>query len=295
MKLKEPKSFEEQLNILESRGVEVKDRDACISFLKTVNYYRFTAYLLTFRNKDGETYKRVSFETPFMIYMFDQALRTLLFSYIEDIEVYLRTQIAYYHGHKYGPDGYEKASNYNKRHNHETFWKRVEDCIKGHEDSPAVVHHKEKYDGHFPVWVIVELFSIGQLSYFYRGLVYNDREKISRNLYGIKNRTLLSWFRCLTDLRNRCAHYSRLYYWVFPAIPSFSEFGIDMELKEDNRKLFYQILMLSKMYPNSDVWNFQFLDQLEELINTYKHYINLNCIGFPENWKELLKKQADHQ
>jgi len=290
MKLKEPRTFEEQLNILESRGIIVNDRDACLDFLCKVNYYRFTAYLLTFRKEDGEHYRGVPFETPYMIYMFDQQLRTLLSSYIEDIEVHLRTQIAYYHAHKYGPDGYEKGENYNRRHDHNQFWNHVESCIEDHRNTPVVIHHREKYEGHFPVWVIVELFSIGQLSYFYRGLKGSDREKISRKLYGVKSKTLLSWFRCLTDLRNRCAHYARLYYWVFPAIPTLSCYGIDMETEEDNRKLFYQIFMLSKMYPDSKTWNLQFMNKLSSLIDSYKDYINLNCIGFPQNWKELLTK-----
>ena len=59
MKLKEPTTFEEQVRILESRGVIVKDRDAAVRFLSRVNYYRFSSYLLTFRNPDGETYRTV--------------------------------------------------------------------------------------------------------------------------------------------------------------------------------------------------------------------------------------------
>ncbi|WP_243175966.1 Abi family protein [Dorea hominis] len=36
-----------------------------------------------------------------------------------------------------------------------------------HKSTSVVQHHKEKYGGNFPIWVIVEFFSMGMLSYFY--------------------------------------------------------------------------------------------------------------------------------
>lgn len=41
--------------------------------------------------------------------------------------------------------------------------------------TPVVRHHMNKYDGHFPIWVIIEYFSLGTLSYFYRGMKNNDK------------------------------------------------------------------------------------------------------------------------
>ena len=57
---------------------------------------------------------------------------------------------------------------------------------------------------------------MGMLSYFYRGMKNKDKATIAQSLYGVNYQTLESWLRCMTDLRNRCAHYSRIYYWVFP-------------------------------------------------------------------------------
>lgn len=283
--LKPAKTYQEQVSRLIEKGVIVNDTKRCMRFLHKVNYYRFLAYLLTFRNKDGETYKNVPFEKAEGIYYFDREMRSLLLPYIEDIEIRLRTALSYYHGHRYGPGGYEDASSFNAKHDHDSFFKHIESCINENKNSPVVKHHNNKYGGHFPIWVIIEFFSVGELSYFYRGMKYKDRREISQYLYGVGEDIMRSWLRCFTDLRNRCAHYSRLYYWVFPAIPKFPE-GTNIS----DRRLFSQIYMLKLMYHNKQKWNESFLKRLENMISRHQDEILLSCIGFPDNWKEILTK-----
>lgn len=286
MKLKKPTTFEEQVRILESRGVIVKDREAAVRFLSRVNYYRFTSYLLTFRNPDGETYRPVDFQTGVNIYLFDQELRTLIFRAIEDIEIFLRTQLAYYSAHNYGSEGYRHQVNFNADHNHPKYVAMLRQCIKDNATTPVVKHHRAKYGGHYPIWVIVEFFSIGMLSHFYRDMLNPDKAQIAKDLYDTSYQVLDSWFRCLNDLRNRCAHYSRLYYWIFPAIPKMDK----RDSFVPNRRLFSQLYMLKHLTQNAAVWNNDFVDPLDYLINKYESDINLKCIGFPDNWKELLTK-----
>ena len=60
-----------------------------------------------------------------------------------------------------------------------------------------------------------------------------------------------SWLRCITDLRNRCAHYSRLYDWSFTALPKMPKESVAPQ----NRKLFSQILVLKRLYPDKKEWN----------------------------------------
>lgn len=97
MELKAPMSFEQQLDILKSHGVDITDRDAALDVLMRINYYRFTGYALQFRvNPNGSTYRKsTSFESIYNLYKLDERLRDLLRIYIEQVEVYYRTQIAY--------------------------------------------------------------------------------------------------------------------------------------------------------------------------------------------------------
>lgn len=48
-KLKEPKTFNEQLQILKSRNMIVDNEEEAIKILKRTNYYRLTAYALQFK------------------------------------------------------------------------------------------------------------------------------------------------------------------------------------------------------------------------------------------------------
>ena len=67
------------------------------------------------------------------------------------------------------------GANYNERHNHPAFLQKINSCIRENSKTPVVRHHMNKYDGHFPIWVIIEYFSLGTLSYFYRGMKNNDK------------------------------------------------------------------------------------------------------------------------
>ncbi|MCD7885602.1 MAG: Abi family protein [Lachnospiraceae bacterium] len=286
MDLKKPTTFQEQVNLLVRKNIIVTDVQACELFLSQVNYYRISAYFLPFLDKSTELcFDGINFERIQQIYYFDQSLRALIFEMIEDIEIHIRTKIAYYHAHKYGSDGYMISTNYNKRHNHDDFLKRISNCIYENRKTLVVQHHNEKYDGRFPLWVMIEFFSIGMLSHFYRSFVTQDQKIIAKELYGVTPEILQSWMRCITDLRNKCAHYSRIYYWVFPATPKMPK-GITYV---PTRRLFAQLYMLKLMYPDSSKWNDYYLKSLIRLTRKYKSYISLKHLDFPYRWKSMLK------
>lgn len=96
---------------------------------------------------------------------------------------------------------------------------------------------------------------------------------------------LESWLRCLTDLRNRCAHYSRIYYWSFPAMPKMPS---DYDYIAD-RKLFSQLLMLKFLYPDNSKWDSKLISTLKALIEEYEKDISLKQIGFPCDWEERIR------
>ena len=90
----------------------------------------------------------------------------MIFGIIEHIEVYFRTQIAYYAAHKYGALGYLDESMFSEKHNNTIYLEKIAACIEENANTLVVKHHKQKYEGKFPLWVIIEFFSVGMLSYF---------------------------------------------------------------------------------------------------------------------------------
>ena len=282
--MKQAKTFDEQVEIIKNKGFIIEDKEDCKNFLQQANYYRLSAYFLPFKRKDGSYESNISFHQIQRIYEFDSRLRAIIFNAIETIELYLRTQFAYYSAHIHGPLGYMDDHIYNFKHNDKKFKQLLHNCIEENKRTLVVRHHKEKYHGQFPIWVIIEFFSMGMLSYFYSDLQSKDQKQLAKNTYKTSVACLKSWLRCITDLRNRCAHYSRLYAWSFPALPKIpKEFDFI-----PNRQLFSQIIVLKFLYPDHSKWSSHILAQLNALIEEYAHDISLEQIGFPENWKELL-------
>lgn len=126
MELKPATTYDEQLKLLQERHCEIVDPAFCKTVLQHINYYRFTAYFLPFRTADGMYRDGTSFHRVFRIYEFDRKMRRVMFSAVEQVELYLRTQFAYFYAHKYGPLGYMDASNYGSNHDHARFRKLFE-------------------------------------------------------------------------------------------------------------------------------------------------------------------------
>lgn len=284
--LKKPTTYQEQLDILRERKVIIDDPDYCAKVLESINYYRFTAYFLPFKKFDGNYCSGLRFKRVHRIYEFDRKLRSILFSALEEVEIYLRAKFAYYHAHQYGPEGYMCISNYSNLHQAEKFHDNLRREIASNGRAAFVMHHNERYGGHFPIWVIVELFSFGMLSRFYSDLKTPDQKQLARELYKSTPKNINSWLRCCTDLRNICAHYGRLYYRKFTAIPA----NVDADYRQKER-LWGAVLALKALYPNPEKWNTEMLLQLNALFDEYREDIVLWHLGFPDDWLQRLKKE----
>ena len=205
--LKTPATYEEQIKKLREHKCIVADEAFCTDVLMRISYYRLCAYLLPYRTKDGNRYSATRFEKIYALYEFDRKMRNLLFAAIEETEVFLRASFSYFHAHKYGAIGYEAPSNFNNRHDHEKFIRKLNAEIRNNQNVLFVKHHQECYDGRFPLWVAMELFTFGMLSYFYADLHMHDQKALATELFDSIPKKVISWLRCCTDLRNICAHY----------------------------------------------------------------------------------------
>lgn len=284
--LKEPTTYTQQLEILKSRNIIIDDPVRCAKVLESISYYRFTAYFLPFKQYDGNYFKGTRFNRVYRIYEFDRKLRGILFSALEEVEVFLRAKLSHYHAHKYGAEGYlDKNSFAPSRHQQEKFKANIEREISNNQRAAFVMHHQKQYEGHFPLWVIIELFTFGMLSRFFDDMKTSDKKKIASDLYGTVPQNISSWLRCCTDLRNICAHYGRLYYRIFPAIPA----NVSADYRQI-RRLWGAMLALKSLYPDSEKWNTEVLQHLNALFDEYREDIILRHIGFPDDWLQQLKK-----
>jgi abortive infection bacteriophage resistance protein len=279
--------YNAQLKILQSRGCQIDDPKFALTILSRLNYYRFTAYLLPFKDK-SDTYKPgTNFTTIYQIYEFDRKLRLILFSAIARIEILLRSQLAYYHTGHYGPLGYMDAVNFRPYgHDHTKFLHLISDEIIKNSKVPFVQHHITNYGGQLPLWVMSELFTFGVLSRLYADFHSRDRRQMAKILSVPDEKTLQSWLRCCSDLRNICAHHGRIYYRLFSAAPA----GISTSNPLEARRLFAMLLVLKQLYPDKTEWKSEVCAALDGLITEYQADISLQSIGFPLDWLAELTK-----
>jgi abortive infection bacteriophage resistance protein len=280
-------NYNDQLTILQTHGCQIDDPSFAISVLSHINYYRFSAYFLPVKEKNGNYKPDTNFTTIYHTYEFDRKLRNILFAALARIEVLLRSQISYYHAERYGPLGYLDSVNFNsKGHNHIHFMQHITDEISKNAKIPFVKHHIVNYSGQFPLWVMTELFTLGMLSRFYADLQKYDQKQLAKNLFGLNPKKMISWLRCCTELRNICAHHGRIYYRLFSATPA----GFPEVDPRDQRRIFTMLLVLKRLYPDKTDWKSEVCAALDNLITEYQADINLQYIGFPLNWlAELMK------
>jgi abortive infection bacteriophage resistance protein len=280
-----------QIEKLRTRGCLIDDPAQAEAFLSQVSYYRFSAYLLPFKQKDGNYRPGTSFSTVRRIYEFDRRLRTILFAAVARIEVFLRSRFAHYHAEKYGPLGYMNSAAFRaKGHDHTRFIQKIQGEIKNNAKVPFVQHHIQNYNGQFPVWVIMELFTFGMLSRFYADLQTKDQKNLAKHLFGLNPKTFASWLHCCTDLRNNCAHHDRLYYRIFPSFPA----GLANLEDKNKQRVFGMLLVLKALYPDKAEWQKEIYQAVSDLFIEYQSDMELWHIGFPQNWQELLKSSDNN-
>lgn len=298
MKLKDPKTFEEQLSILENRHMIVEDREEALKILSRTNYYRLTAYALQFKANDDYN-KNITFNEMYDLYKFDKKLRSLLREVLESIEISVRTFIAYHLSIKYKVSDIHRDSSifkdvrlhigYDDEYgvHHTGLLEELNHEINKNRKEPLVRHHIKKYNRSFPTWAIVEIMSFGMLSRMYANLNIKDQKEISRNGFNTNNNLMESWLLNLAYVRNICAHYGRIYNKKM-AIQPMVHSKYSKENIEKN-KVFSSILAIKELTINTEEWGV-FKEELEGLIKEYDNTLDLNLIGFPSNWLEIINQ-----
>lgn len=217
---------------------------------------------------------------------FDAELRNRLLVILEKIEIFLRVKISYYLAHATGSLGYRYHKNFQDKIMYLNFRRKLKrDLKERYGKDPVVTHHFDRYKGRFPIWVVVEYLSFGQLSNLYRNL-NPQHQRVIANELGTSSPVLRSWFRSLVNLRNMCAHYERIYHGSFKFSPKFPK---RLNYQHRNDTLFSLLTICAYLYPSRSEWE-RFLQSLQGTFDAYEEYIDPSVLGFPSNWYESLRK-----
>lgn len=226
------KEYDQQLELLLSRGMLVRDSRRAMRKLSQVGYYRLSGFWYTSRiirpDDSGLTYRSdeflegTSFEQAYDLYLFDKRLRLLMIDALERIEIHIRSIIAHELG-RIHPLAYQNPKFINQRFLNDgdisTFDKwlsKQTQKIRESRDDCIIWHLQQQKQ--IPFWVVVETWDFGQMSKYYAMLNGGIQAKIIKRLGLNNNQILVKWLKCLNLLRNRCAHHSRIWNRRHPAV-----------------------------------------------------------------------------
>jgi len=286
--VKPPTTYEEQLKILKDRNLIIPSQMRAFEVLEKINYYRLSAYFLTFK-QEGDMFKEgTTFDKIYNLYEFDRKLRNLIMEQLESIEIAFRTHIAYYIAHNFGPLGYMESNNFtNEQYNSQFMDELRKELGRRRKNELFVTHYDDFYGAKYPIWLAIEVTTFSQLSKLFRNLKNKDKSNIAKENYQIPYKYIQNWLRVLSQLRNVCAHYGRLYNKRLVV-------KLLLETKDaklvSNDKIFGVIFILKKILTSKNEW-LSFKTKLEALVEEYNDSIELEYIGFPLNWKDLLRTQ----
>lgn len=281
MREKIPSTIDEQIAKLRERGCVIKNEPFVRETLKYINYFRISNYFEPFSVSKHKYEDGTTFEKILQIYEMDRKLRSILLAALEEVEITLRAAISNYHALKYGALGYLNPSTFDRPHNHQSFISRIKFLIESNEEREFVKHYNTKYDGKFPLWVVMELFSFGTLAFFYKDMQNADKKALANDFFKCSASEMDNWIFCLNELRNYCAHYNRLYGNHFPVMPRTPR-GFEPELEND---VFGYIIVLKQLYHDRSNWNECVVKPISRLLRKNSDAARLSDLGFPEGWE----------
>ena len=290
---KKHKTFDEQLNILKQRKLIISNDSFVLSKLQHINYYRLSAYFLPFQYPKNSENKNIflpntTFEDILSTYYFDAELRKVIFEAVESIEIYFRTQIAYFHSLKYDAFGYLELKNF-RENKISKFDELQSDILKEKTRSKEffIKHFKKQYNSvDLPIWSVVEIISFGSLSKFFMILKEEEQNQVIQNIKGINKLVFYKWFHALSSVRNICAHHSRLWNRTlgvsFEVPKDFEDF---VDIKKSKNKVFFALSVIEYLLTCIGEDEIEFKTKIKNLINKYPK-VKLESMGFIQNWKE---------
>lgn len=244
------KTFEEQIDLLESRSMRFsskKSKEKAAYSLSIISYYRIKEFAKPFAimkkgddNKKSIDYQNTKFEIVISRYYQDKNLRLHLLHAIEDIEVALKTRVAYILGKNeldsYGYLDFSKWCNKEEyckhylRYRQNDFKKKLLSTIKN--SGSSEIREKQKNDkmSFPPVWLMINSLTFGQVVALLELMSIKNLTKISQQ-FSCNNSELLSWLKCINLVRNICAHNSNVIDFKLTTTPS---------IKEEWKKLLYE-------------------------------------------------------
>lgn len=299
---KEWKSYDEQVEILRSRGMVIHDDEQVKTLLSRIGYYRLSGYWYPFREFNESQAGRLDnfiegteFADVVSLYEFDRKLRLLALDAIERIELALQVEIAYLLG-KRDPFAHENPSELHgnflrKGRNgqpsgHEKWLEDFQRLVSRADRKTFVRHNIDKY-GRLPIWVAIEIFDFGTMSKLFAGMKHKDKLAIE-SMFGLfTGNDFETWLRGFNFVRNTSAHHGRLWNCNILERANVPRTKIHLSRLNNSRPFLYFCLIQSvmKVICPASQWGQQFIQLVDSFPNVQNGGVKIEDMGIVEGWK----------
>ncbi|MGE4432540.1 MAG: Abi family protein [Bacteroidales bacterium] len=295
---KKPLTLVEQVARLKQRGLVFDDENEAIAYLFNISYYRLRAYTYPFQENGEEsvhnfTRKDIHFKDIIDLYCFDRRLRSLVFNAIEKIEVAVRTKIVQVYAERTG-DSHWYNDRCLFRFGYNDLLEQIKsDVNRSNED--FIKHYKSKYNEPPmpPSWMALEVVSFATLSRLFQALNLDGRKVCITEQFGLKKVAILeNWLHAISNLRNCCAHHSRVWnrrFMVNVSLPynTLYPFMDRTTMGQMHTNKLFAVLscivyILDIISPGCD-----FKTHIKDLLKSECLLFDLKDMGFPKCWQSL--------
>lgn len=307
-RIKEFKTIDEQVQILQEKGLKITDVEKTKEILLRENYFFVNGYRSMFMKnpKERQFIEGTTFEELYGLFTFDRNIRNIFFKNLLVVENNLKSIFSYQLSKKYGykEKDYLKIENFTediaKSRQIEDVLNKMKRQIRinGKQHS-ATLHYLTNY-GYIPMWVLVKVLSFGIISELYTILKYEDKQNIS-DFYKISEMDMSIFLPLMANYRNLCAHEDIVYenksqreipnnkYHEQLKIPKIEDTYI-----YGKNDLFSLVIMLKYMLREEEFRLLAYelgyeIDLLDGKVDTVPLSKILDKIGFPSNWKDIIE------
>lgn len=300
------KTLDEQISILENKGMIIEDIEATKEILLRENYFFINGYRTLFMKSltDRTFVSGANFRELYGVFNFDRQVRNILFKNLLIIENNLKSILSYHLSKTYGirENDYLNPNNFNnhpeKRRQINDLISKMKRQIRSNADShTATAHYNTRY-GYIPLWIAVKVLSFGIVSELYLILKPSDQKAIAE-FFHVEADELATYLPVLSNYRNLCAHEEILFDHRVQRKIMDTRFHERLEIpKMDNEyiygkdDLFALVIILKQMLRKEDFHSL--IKELDYEINRLSGKLEsisigkvLDKMGFPINYLEI--------
>jgi abortive infection bacteriophage resistance protein len=286
------RTIAEQIALLKSRGMLMKDEQKAAFYLGHISYFRLKGYWWDMQtDRIKHIYAPNSyFEEVIARYNFDRQLRLILCDAIEVIEIALRTKLIYHLSQAYGGLWYLDDSIVMDKTKHQECLANLQTEFARNGESFAKEFRTRHPNDNPDAWLLFEVLTFGTLSKIYNNLKHQLPQKsIIANEFGLNSiNDLSSWLSAISYLRNVIAHHSQVFGRdilkrpILPRSPrnQWLQFGVTpVQEKKPFVVISTMVYLCNAINPDNEIKN-----KLLALFNSNPN-IPVYKMGFFNNWQ----------